>query len=316
MGLLKNLVSTAVKDGVRSGVGNAVGNALGKALEQAVTPTAERLAEKGVKAIDTASAQMDKTVAETKVAAGEAKTALNEAGAAATQASAATGGFAGLESALAGLTSRAEKFATQMSAQVKICPSCGQGSPADKTFCPHCGAKLPEKTLGEEYTCTKCGAANTPGTKFCATCGAILPAAEAEVKAQQAKDEAVLAKFDTLLPQYPKWNVGGSEFNLEEDGESNGYPIYYFNLVGGQAILDAYIALLKEAGFTQHGDQYWKTVDGVCRTVSTVDAASDNTINIGFFVSTYDKKVEKKPENDPVVDLKGVAKGMFKKFLG
>lgn len=294
MGLLKNIVGNAISSGISKGIGSAVG----KAVEKAVAPAAERMANKGAQAIDSATAEMDKSFA-------EANDAVN-----------AAGGLSSLEAALSGLAGRAESFATSMSASMKICPNCGQPSTADKDFCPACGTKLPEKTLGEEYTCTKCGAPNTPGTKYCSKCGALLPGAEAAVLEQQSKDAAVLEEMARILPQFPKWSVGGSEFSLEQNGDQNGYPVYMLNLVGGERQLAAYKSLLLQAGFTQYGDQYWKTIDGVCRTFSCVDAVCDDTLSVGFYVSTYDKKEEPKPAADPVADLKDVAKGLFKKFLG
>lgn len=315
MGILKSIVNSAVNEGVRKGVSRGVSNAIGKAFEQALAPTAEKLANKSAEAINSASEQLDKGIND---AATEVKTSATEVKAEASQAAASVGGLAGLESALAGLASRAEKYATQMSASMKICPSCGKPSPADKDFCPYCGTKLPETTLGQDYTCPKCGEVNTIGTKYCTKCGALLPAAEAEVKAKQAKDEKALEKMAELLPQYPKWTVGGSEFDIDENGDNNGYPIYTLSLVGGRKELDAYIALLKEAGFNDAGDDYWKTIDGVCRTVNVTDAINGDCLNVGFYVSDRDKKVEAKPKpaEDPLADLKGAAKGLFKKFLG
>lgn len=319
MGLLKNIVSNAVSDGIRKGIGNAVG----KAVEKAVTPAAERFANKQAEAIDSVTAEVGKGIAQTNAAINDASASMaqagakmSEAGAAASEAKASLGGFAGLESALSGLASKAESFATQMSASMKVCPSCGQPSPADKSFCPNCGAKLPETTLGQDYTCSKCGAANTPGTKYCSKCGALLPGAEAEIKAQQAKDAQVMEQFASVLPQFPKW-TGGHDYCLEQNGEERGYPVYTLNMAGNQKDLNDYIALLLQAGFKQYGDSYWKTVDGVCRTFNCTDAVTDNTIYVGYHVTDYDKQSAPKPAatEDPLADLKGAAKGLFKKFF-
>lgn len=279
IGLLKSILSNALSDGIRKGIGSAVG----KAVENAVKPAAERMANKGAEAINSATAQMDKSLAETQAS-------MAEASASTKQAVDNAGGISGLESALAGLATRAESLATTMSASMKICPNCGKPSTADKEYCPNCGTKLPEKTLGQDYTCSKCGTPNTPGTKFCSKCGTVLPAAEAEMKAQQESDDHVLEEMADKLPQFPKWTVGGHEFSLEQNGEQNGYPVYLLHLAGGANELNAYIDLLLQAGFTQYGDQYWKTIDGVCRTFSTVDAICDGSVNVGFYVSTYDSK--------------------------
>lgn len=312
MGLLKNAIGNAVSDGIRKGIGSA----MGKAVEKAVTPAAERWANKGAEAIDTATAKMDKDIKETNAAMAEAGAATAEAGAATKEAVNAAGGFAGLEAALSGLASRAESFATSMSANMKVCPSCGQASPADKTFCPHCGAKLPEQTLGEAYKCSQCGTANTPGTKFCSKCGAILPAAEAEIKAQKEKDDQVLAEVAAKLPQFPKWDCGGSEFEFEEAGTQNGYPSYTLRFQATQQEVNAYAAKLIEAGFAKYNAyDHWKVIDGVCRTCN-IGEVQDGDAGLYFYVSTIDKKSQPKPQEDPLGDLKGAAKGLFKKILG
>lgn len=315
MGLLKNIATNAVRDGIRKGVGNAIG----KAVEQAVAPAAERWANKSAQAIDSAAEQMNKSINETKTAISEAgaetKTAVAEANAATQQAKTSLGGLAGLESALAGFASKAEQYATKMSASMKVCPNCGQPSPADKAFCPNCGTKLPETTLGQDYTCSKCGAVNTPGTKYCSSCGALLPGAEAEMKAQKAKDEAVIEKLASLLPQYPKWTAGGKEFNLEECGTRNGYPEYGLSYRGGRVEVNAYISTLLANGFQKLGCEYWKTVDGVCRVFQSYDEQDDGTICVGFYVSDCEKRAQPKSVEDPLADLKGAAKGLFKKYF-
>lgn len=337
MGLLKNIVSSTVNNQIRRGIDNGirkgVGNAIGKAVEQAVMPTAERLANKSAKVIDQAANELNKNLSDAEKSMAEAGTAMkgavagmNEAAANLNEATAAMngaaanpqmksslGGFVGLESAFSGLAARAEAYATQVSASIKVCPSCGEASPADKTFCPHCGAKLPETTLAHDYTCTKCGAVNTPGTKFCTKCGALLPGAEAEVKAQQTKDEAVLAKVKATLPMYPEWAAGGKEFSFEENGTQNGYPVYCLRFTGGWQQLNAYISQLRQADFYQTGDGYWKTIDGVCRAFDTTDAVCDGAVTVNFYVGTFDKKNDPKPAQDPLADLKGAAKGLFKK---
>ena len=308
MGFLKSMVTKAVSDGISKGVCNAIG----KAVEQAVRPAADKMAAKGAEALNNAAEEMNKGLEETKAAAAEVRTATTQAAAGSKAAVEQMGGLAGLEAALSGWAANAEKYATRAAADVKICPSCGEGTTADKAFCPHCGAKLPETTLGQDYTCTKCGAANTPGTKFCASCGTLLPGAEAEFKAQQAKDEAVLAECHATLPQYPEWTCGGSGFEFAESGTRNGAPEYYLSFEGSQKELDAYFAKLLAAGFNKKDHEYWKTVDGVCRT--TLAEVGDAGPFVLFYISNLDKPAPKPA--DPVADLKGMAKGMFKKILG
>lgn len=312
MGILKNMVGSAISNGISKGISKGIGSAVGKAIENAVAPAAERMANKGAEAINSVTEELDKSVKQTNAALEEATAATAEAGVSAKEAVKAAGGLAGLESALAGWASRAESLATSMSASMKICPNCGHPSPAGKDFCPNCGTKLPEKTIGQEYTCEKCGTPNTPGTKFCSKCGALLPGAAAEVKAQQEKDEAVLAECHATLPQYPEWTCGGSGFEFAESGTRNGAPEYYLSFEGSQKELDAYFAKLLAAGFNKKDHEYWKTVDGVCRT--TLAEVGDAGPFVLFYISNLDKPAPKPA--DPVADLKGMAKGMFKKILG
>lgn len=320
MGLLKSILSSVVSDtmnrtidnAVRKGVGDAVrkgvGDAIGKAVGDAVKPTADRLASESAKAIDSAATEINQTAAQVNAAAQGVSQAAPEA-------RPSESGLSALEQALTGWKSSMEQMATRVSAKMKVCPQCGEVSPADKAFCPHCGAKLPEKTMGQDYVCPKCGEANLPGTKFCGKCGTLLPGAEAEVNAQKAKDDETLSRLASLQPQFPAWTVGGSEFVLEEQGSHNGYPVYRLELKGGQRELDGYIALLKGAGFTQYGDEYWKTVDGICRTFDTTEAVSDTYVRVAFYVSNYDKKSQPKPAEDPLGDLKSAAKGIFGRFM-
>ena len=58
---------------------------------------------------------------------------------------------------------------------VTLCPACGKE--VSGKFCPECGAKKPEETLG--WTCA-CGAVNKG--KFCPECGAKKPAGVPQYK--------------------------------------------------------------------------------------------------------------------------------------
>lgn len=105
-----------------------------------------------------------------------------------------------------------ENYATQAAKNMNICPKCQTPSPAEKTFYPNCGTKLPEETLAEGAVCTQCGKQNTIGTKYCSSCGAKLPFAIAEEKAEAEKNADVLVKWAEKMPQYPIWNCGGTDF--------------------------------------------------------------------------------------------------------
>lgn len=50
------------------------------------------------------------------------------------------------------------------------CAVCGKPTIEGGTFCPHCGAPIPEPEP-QECFCVHCGAALRAGAKFCARCG-------------------------------------------------------------------------------------------------------------------------------------------------
>lgn len=297
MGFFKNVLSDAVGDAVGKGIRDAVG----KAVETAVQPAATKLANKAAENLNSAADSLDESAGAVAEARSEAKAA-------------------GLDGAFANLASAAENYATRVSAGLKVCPSCGEGATADRKFCPHCGAKLPDTTLAEGYVCPKCGKQNTVGTAFCAECGAQLPAAAAESAAQ-------LGKWPQLLPQYPQWTLGGS-VELEESGEINGAPAVSLHVGGaGAAQLTQYVAQLRADGFVPYGgedaDVYYKVTDGVCRAFDKTDAAQGGSLSMTFFVGDYDRRAAAKEKaeaaagaaKDTAKAAADVAKGLFKKFF-
>ena len=229
MSFLKRTIRNAVSQGISRGLSEAVG----KAVKQAVEPRATEYANKAASQFDQAAGNAAQQTRQTT---------------------------SGLEGAFANLERSMQNYATEVGKNTKVCPECGKPSPASTKFCPGCGAKLPEQTVAEGAVCPGCGRQNSIGMKFCCDCGTKLPAAVAEEQAQTAKDEAVLAEWDTRLPQYPKWSCGGSQFGLEE------YEPGIFGFTadfGGddQAARRAvaqYSQLLTEAGFRQAG-QYPST---------------------------------------------------------
>ena len=169
---------------LRNAVSKGISDAIGKAVQKAVEPTATELANKAADHLNQA--------------AGEAAQQTRQA-------------TSGLEGAFANLERSMQGYANQMTKDLKVCPECGQPASGDKKFCPGCGAKLPEQTLGQSAVCPSCGKQNSVGTKFCQDCGTKLPIAVQEEQARQAKDEAELSRWDTLLPNFPKWTCGGSD---------------------------------------------------------------------------------------------------------
>lgn len=148
--------------------------------------------------------------------------------------------------------------------------------------------------------------------------------AAAEAEARKAAEAAIFDKWGENLPAYPIWDVGGSAFELEERTPMNGHPAYSFRLTGRPFLLEQYAAKLRADGFTAmhcsnpadlNADTYFKMIDGVCHAFNRTDACMDGQISVSFYVDNYVPKPKMEPRQ-PASDLKGVAKGLFKKLLG
>lgn len=323
MGLLKNLISDAVNEGIGKGIQSAVG----KAVESAVKPAADKLAGKAADQLNQASKDIDQSMAEARAAQGEAAAAIKESAQAAgtetaDEQAAAGSGFASLGAVLSSYASAMQDAAGQVAKNMKECPQCGEVATADNKFCPKCGAPLPERTIAEGFLCRECGKQNAPGTTFCGGCGALLPAAAEEQAAQKAK-------WDALLPQYPKWELRGT-YELDDGGEVNGCPAVSVHIHGaGRAELAKYVAALKAAGFTAFydgdSDIYYKVVDGVCRSFDKTDADQGDFLSMTFFVGDHDKRAAERARKqaaqakdsakDAAKLVGDAAKGLFKKLF-
>ena len=153
---------------------------------------------------------------------------------------------------------------------MKICPKCSTPTSADKSFCPECGAQLPDQTVAQGAVCTSCGKQNNIGTKFCTDCGAKLPAAIQEEQQAADRNAEVMAQWDALLPQYPKWSCGGTSFHIEDYG-SNGFMFSAEFKNAPQAAhraVEEYRQILLQSGFRQAGQypsiqQLFKKIDGI-----------------------------------------------------
>ena len=262
---------------IRRGVSNAVGNAVEKGVRQAVEPKIEQAA---ANAVNNAAGQINQAAgAQTaQQQTPQPQSTVNQAEV--QQAASTLGGLFG------GLTSAATDFANEAAKNMKICPSCGEAAGAEVKFCPKCGGKMPEQTVAQGAVCPSCGKQNSVGTKFCSDCGTKLPSAVAEEQAAQAKDEAALADWDRLLPQYPKWCCGGQ--NIEFDTQSDGTTDYcvlnisFGNGGNGEAALNQYRQLLIQNGFHQAGQypsihQLFKKIDGVCYCFSSENCFDGGT---------------------------------------
>ena len=233
---------------IRRGVSEGIGKAVGQAITKAVEPTATELANKAAQHFDNAAQQNSRPKAQIA---------------------------SGLEGAFANLERAAQGYATEMSKNIKVCPNCNQPSDKEKTFCPSCGTKLPETTVSEGAVCTECNKQNPVGAKFCDACGAKLPAAIAEEQAQADRNAAVIAEWDTKLPQYPKWNCGGKNYCIEDmDGYIRFSADFEGNRFAAEQAVAQYRKALVQNGFIQAG-QYpniahlYKRVNGVCYHADT-----------------------------------------------
>lgn len=169
-----------------------------------------------------------------------------------------------------------ESMAMESLKNTRVCLECDEAVKGDVKFCPKCGAKLPEKTVMELALCSSCGKQNTPGTDFCGECGAKLPYRELIEKRQFEKDQKVLDKWRATLPNFPVWNCGGTDYDLEE--MEDGYIMFsaWFkdDEEGGRKSIIDYIALAKSNGFRQAGmypddDHLYKMLDGKCLHIDT-----------------------------------------------
>lgn len=239
---------------IRKGVSEAVGKAVGSAITKAVEPKATELANR-------AAAQLDQT----------AENAVQQTQAATNSVNQSTSGF---EGAFSNLQRSMESYATAAAKNTKVCPNCNEVATADKKFCPKCGTKLPEQTLAQGAVCTQCGKQNTIGTKFCQECGAKLPSAIAEEQARADKNSATLAKWDTALVGFPKWDLGGNDFYFDI---GDGYVMFsanYSTPFEAQNAVEQYRAILKQNGFKEEGEypeiqHLYKKVNGISYHVDT-----------------------------------------------
>lgn len=232
---------------IKRGIGNAVEKAVGNAVQKKVEPKATELANKAANSIDQAARNTERQAERSS----------------------------GLEGAVANLERSMQDYATKAATNMKICPKCEKPTTADKKFCPDCGAKLPEQTVAQGAVCTGCGKQNSIGTKFCDACGAKLPAAIAEEQAQADRNAAVIAEWDTKLPQYPKWNCGGKNYCIEDmDGYIRFSADFEGNRFAAEQAVAQYRKALVQNGFIQAG-QYpniahlYKRVNGVCYHADT-----------------------------------------------
>ena len=149
----------------------------------------------------------------------------------------------GLEGAMANLQRSVESYATEAAKNMKVCTSCGKQ--------------------------------NVIGTKFCQDCGTKLPVAVQEEQMHADDHASVMSKWDKQLPQYPKWNCGGSHFEIEVyDGFTTFSVNFDGNTFRAKQAVEQYRQLLLEGGFREAGENptiehLYKMIDGVCYHADT-----------------------------------------------
>ena len=273
-----------LKNAIREGVSRGIGDAIEKAVQEAVEPKATELTGKALEFID-------------KKTGGSLQSARKSS--------------SELGAALSALEKSMQGYAEKMSQTTKICPECGRPSSADQTHCPECGCKLPEETLAQGAQCPACGKQNDLRSKFCEDCGTKLPATVREEEQQARRDEEELAKWEQLLPHFPKWSCGGSELNLEEYDHAVIFSVSFSknNAAAQRAVLE-YRELLLEQGFRPAGQypsegQLYKMVGALCCHADTENCFEGDADRpcIGFDYSEpsggfhYTKPEPKKPAN-------------------
>ena len=287
---------------IKRAVSNAVGDAVEQGVKKAVEPKIEQAAANAVnrtaQSINQPAGQPQQTV--------QPQSTVNQAEV--QQAANTLGGLFG------GLTGAATDFANQAAKNMKICPSCGEGAGKDVKFCPKCGAKLPEETVAQGAVCPSCGKQNSVGTKFCQDCGTKLPSAVAEEQAVQSKKDATLNRWDTVLPEYPKWNGGGNEIGLEQE---DGYTRFYVTFNRGynaENEVRQYRDILRQNGFHPAGQymdvcHFYNKINGVCYHVDTehcFDGGQDHVeiyFNIDEPTGGYDYVKPEPKKNSSIFDL-------------
>lgn len=213
---------------------------------------------------------------------GEVVEAAKEVASEATKAVNDSETFASIKGAVEGFVGEAAK-------NMKICPACGEPSPADSKFCLQCGEALPEMTMADSAVCPNCGKENKLGTKFCQECGTKLPIAVMEEEMEARKDQKEMEKWPQLLPQYPVWECGGSEFSLDQFDNFFSFTAYFGNQQDGMAAIAQYRQVLMEGGFRPNAENpttshLYKTIDGVTYHVDTEHCfeGGDEQVSIGF----------------------------------
>ena len=291
MGFLKNIIGGAVSDGI--------GNALSKAVEKAVAPAAQRFANKQAEAIDDATKRTDQAMQQSAAAMDQAQRELDAAAAGEPVAAAPAEGTAPVEG----------------------------GAPAEGAASAE-GAKRPLTEEERKQAAEASAALKGFGMMFSGAIAQAKKEAEQEEAARKAEAAAAQAMvtehWEEYLGAYPRWDVGGSNFKLEEETPRNGYPAFRLILDGRPYFVELYATKLRAAGFIARGcsnpqdlnaDTYYKMIDGVCWSWNRTDACMDGQICTYFYVDTPPMPSKTHNTSSSGQGLSGLAKGILKKII-
>lgn len=268
------ILSRSISSGIRRGISKAVGDAVSKAIE----PTATNFANMASEKINGMSSEKER----------EERRASSS-----------------FEGALKSFEKAAVGYATEISKNLKACPSCGNGVDKNRRFCPGCGTELPEYTVSDETLCAKCGTQNDLGTRFCDNCGEKLPGEIAREKRQRETDELTLSNWTDYLARYPKWECGGIDYNIEAYGNEHvTFTAEFETHIEAKNAIDRYWKLLLDNGFRAFSDRntiskLYRKEDGKIYSVDSSMAfeSSHTAPTIEFSIKEEPIEIEKKKKS-------------------
>lgn len=103
-------------------------------------------------------------------------------------------------------------------------------------------------------------------------------------------DAEVLKRMQTVMPMFPVWCVGGSDFQFEDHCDAENKFSYSLSLTGDQEMLDAYKMVLLANGFRfcrndYSSDVIYKVIDDDCYCFIFTDAITDDNVYVGFMIA-------------------------------
>lgn len=272
-----------LKNILTDAIGDGISKAVGKAVEKTVAPAAERFAQKQAQAIDTASKNIEQSINAAQTEVVNAADAVTESAVAATN----------------DLSAAAETGVAPSAPQRELTPE--------------------EKAQAAEAAQALKGL----GTLFTGAMAMAKKEMEAERANKVADEAAIFDNWETNLGAYPKWDIGGEDFVLEELTPRNGHPAFCLHLTGRPFLVEMYASKLRSNGFVAMGtkpddlnaDTYYKMIGGVCHAFNRTDASNGGRISVSFYVDDYVPKPQKQEIPTSADDLKNLAKGIFKKLF-